>query len=517
MAIFEGTGQGNILVGADTDDILIGRAGNDRLIGGLGADSLLGGTGRDFAKYLGINAQTMIIADLLAGIGTGEDAEGDTYDSIEGLIGSIFGDRLIGDNLDNRLLGREGDDEIFGNDGDDQISGGRGADTLSGGDGDDWLLYRQSDSGVTVDLGAGLAANGHAQGDIISGFENLFGSDHADVLTGTSQDNILRGGRGDDTLQGGDGDDRLIGGPGGDIMDGGAGFDTVSYAGETDNVSVNTRNGQMLSAARGDTLISIEGLVGTDLGDSLILGDGPSRIVGRGGNDFLDGGNGNDKLIGGAGRDFIHGGPGIDTAIYRSSPAAVQISLENMTYRGGDAEGDTLSWIHNIDGSQFDDVIEGNLLSNRLRGLDGDDLLMGRAGSDKLVGGAGADTLSGGEGDDTFSFVKLEDHVGQTQDAADPLVAYSGSDADTITDFVSGTDVLQFKVAAFSGSVVNTDDIADLGLNTANASGFAYTGSELFYVHYASVEDFDAGTATVHHMTSLDNIADLAITDFEFV
>lgn len=516
MAKFEGTGRDDILIGGGTDDVLIGRGGNDRLIGGPGADRLKGGVGRDFADYLGVTAQTGIIADLLTGTGSGGDADGDTYDSIEGLIGSIYGDHLIGDNLDNWLVGRDGDDMIFGNDGDDRISGGLGADTLSGGAGIDWLLYGQSASGVTVDLGSDLARNGSAQGDVISGFENLVGSDHADVLTGSLEDNILRGDRGDDTLRGGDGNDLLIGGLGADVLDGGDGFDTVSYADATENTVVNTRNGQMLSAARGDTLTSIEGLIGTDFGDSLILGDGPSRIVGRGGNDFLDGGNGNDKLIGGPGEDFLHGGPGIDTAIYRNSAEAVQISMENMTYHGGDAEGDILSWIHNVDGSHLDDVIEGDLLGNRLRGLDGKDLLMGRSGADKLVGGPGADTLVGGEGEDVFAFVKLEDHASQTQDVADALGTYAGSDADTITDFLSGTDVLRFKNTAFSGSVVNTEDIADLNLNTSDATGFAYTGSDLFYVRYASVADFASGQVTVHHVVTLDNVAGLSNTDFDF-
>ncbi|WP_424986016.1 calcium-binding protein [Microbulbifer sp. S227A] len=535
MATIEGSGQGDILTGTDADDVLLGRGGNDRLIGGGGADRLVGGAGRDFAVYLGLDAQTVIVADLLVGSGLSGEAQGDSYEQIEGLVGSVFADRLIGDDHDNWLIGREGDDTLNGNAGNDRISGGFGADTLSGGAGLDWLMYRHSKSAVTVDLGADLAQGGDAQGDVFSGFENLLGSHHDDLLIGTSGANTIRGGFGDDTLrgaggndrlnggwgddilEGGAGDDHLTGGRGDDLLNGGDGFDTVSYADSDDNISVNTRNGQMLGDARGDRLISIEMVIGTEFGDSIILGDGPSRLVGRGGDDFLDGGNGNDRLIGGAGRDFLHGGSGIDTAIYRGSPEAVRISMENHTREGGHAEGDTLSWIHNLTGSLFDDMLEGDLLNNRLRGLDGQDLLIGRDGADKLVGGAGADTLIGGEGADRFAFVELGDHSHIRQDVNQTLARHAGSDADTITDFDPGTDVLLFKTSEFSGPVVNTDSIADLNLTTATATGFAFTGNDLFYVRFAETGDFDAGMATVHHVATLTAIGGLTDSDFAFV
>ena len=74
--------------------------------------------------------------------------------------------------------------------------------------------------GVTVNLTTLAASGGHAEGDILSGFENLVGSDHADRLTGTNSVNILRGLDGDDTIEGGSG---------ADTIEGGAGKDTASY------------------------------------------------------------------------------------------------------------------------------------------------------------------------------------------------------------------------------------------------------------------------------------------------
>ena len=60
---------------------------------------------------------------------------------------------------------------------------------------------------------------------------------------------------------------------------------------------------------------------------------------------------GNDTLIGGA--DTLDGGDGTDTASYEGSSAAVTVSLvAGATNTGGDAEGDTLSNIENLTGSE---------------------------------------------------------------------------------------------------------------------------------------------------------------------
>ncbi|MEH6755835.1 MAG: hypothetical protein V7788_16930, partial [Alphaproteobacteria bacterium] len=100
--------------------------------------------------------------------------------------------------------------------------GGAGADTLSGGEGvEDWLQYIGSDAGVTVDLGGSTpgvqtASGGHAEGDVISGFENVRGSNFDDALIGDANRNVIYGGDGDDTLSGFSGNDVLSGGAGTD-------------------------------------------------------------------------------------------------------------------------------------------------------------------------------------------------------------------------------------------------------------------------------------------------------------
>ena len=160
------------------------------------------------------------------------------------------------------------------------------------------------------------------------------------------------------------------------------------------------------------------------------------------------------------------GGLGTDTATYIASAAGVNVSLMTGLGSGGDAEGDTLSTIENLTGSNQNDTLEGNGGNNVLAGglgidtlsyehalagvtvnltstkaqntigagsdtLSGFENLTGSDFNDKLTGstlanilhgGAGDDILAGGAGADIFDFSSLTD----------------GSDI--ITDFVSGID-----------------------------------------------------------------------------
>ena len=119
----------DILVGDLGVNRLDGADGDDTLVGGGGADHLVGGTGNDTASYG--DHYGSIFVNLGTGLGFGNAAQGDTYDSIENLTGSLFVDVLIGDAGVNVLDGGEGDDILVGGIGADVLIGGGGIDTVS--------------------------------------------------------------------------------------------------------------------------------------------------------------------------------------------------------------------------------------------------------------------------------------------------------------------------------------------------------------------------------------------------
>jgi Ca2+-binding RTX toxin-like protein len=134
--------------------------------------------------------------------------------------------------------------------------------------------------------------------------------------------------------------------------------------------------------AMGDTLISIENVIGSDY-DDVIEGDaGANRIEGGRGDDLLTGGGGDDIIIGGRGADTLVGGDGEDVADYTLSLEGVTIDLADALAGGGDALGDSFSGIEIVQGSYHDDIMRGDAGDNRLRGGLGADIIDGRGGFD---------------------------------------------------------------------------------------------------------------------------------------
>lgn len=217
-----------------------------------------------------------------------------------------------------------------------------------------------------------------------------------DLISGNGGNDLLYGGRGNDRLHGGAGSDTLFGGPGGDTLIGGTGTDTASYYDSSAAVSVSLITRTAYGGdAWGDTLTSIENLTGSIFDDEL---------VGDNGVNVLDGFYGNDLLRGLGGGDALRGGAGIDTASYLWSPAGVYVSLFDGRTSGGDAAGDTLSGIENLQGSAYLDILEGDGGANVLEGFGGIDALRGLGGNDVLHGDDGNDELTGGLGLDAFVF-----------------------------------------------------------------------------------------------------------------
>ena len=292
-------GHGNdMLYGGRGNDYLDGGTGDDHLNGGAGADQLHGGSewhgrkydintrqyievvipgGSDTADYS--SSGSGVTVNLATGVRSGGHAQGDTFTSIENVTGSAHNDALTGDNHSNVLRGGHGDDVLHGKAGGDVLDGGGGADALNGGDGDDTADYSASAAAVSINLVAGTGSGGNAQGDTLTGIENLTGSDHDDTLTGNASGNVLWGGAGADTLNGGDGNDILRGNDGNDILRGNDGDDTV------------------------------HGGAGQDY---LYGGSGDDKLYAIVSSDQLRGDAGNDKLHAVSGQVIIFGGEGSD-------------------------------------------------------------------------------------------------------------------------------------------------------------------------------------------------------------
>lgn len=305
--IIYGLEDNDLLKGRGGNDTIFGQEGDDTLIGGAGADELDGGVGNDVLQYIGSLAGVNIDLNL-GGDGfqqaAGGDAEGDQISNFEHVYGSDFGDVIIGDAGRNILFGYDGDDSISAGAGDDVVRGGEGADTLDGGDGLDWLRYLESSTGVSVNFETGAMSGGDAEGDVISGFENVQGSEHGDIIVGDATANYIIGFEGDDVIDGGAGRDTIRGGEGADTIEGGDDIDTLQYTGSSAGVSVNLVTGVGSGGdAEGDFISGIENVYTTEFDDELIGGEGRNYLYGYGGDDTLNGGEGNDVLRGFAGAD----------------------------------------------------------------------------------------------------------------------------------------------------------------------------------------------------------------------
>jgi serralysin len=249
---YEGSNFDDTLVGGSGNDFLFGGGGNDTLFGGTGNDTLFGGTGADHfdggdgfdqANYSTATAAIRVdLSNLSSNLG---EAAGDTFNSVEMISGSAFGDVIIGDDSANWLFGNDGDDQIFGGAGNDSLFGGAGADVLDGGAGFDLASYQTAGTGVTIDLQNPLNNTGDAQGDTYISIEMFAGSNFADVIVGSDGRDYLFGNAGDDVIDGQAGNDFIYAGPGNDILTGGAGSDTFVFnSGETgDNTITDFEDG----------------------------------------------------------------------------------------------------------------------------------------------------------------------------------------------------------------------------------------------------------------------------------
>jgi hypothetical protein len=314
---------------------------------------------------------------------------------------TITFDVLGGENY----FGTTGNDNHTGTAFDDVMHVSGGTDSLDGAGHilGDTLTFDTAEQGVTATINSvttGFTVAGFAGTTTSSNFEHLTGSNFDDVLTGDAGTNIINGGAGDDVLVATTGGDTLTGGTNTAVGD------TADFSNGTMGVTVDlTGQGapQPVSVEFGNvTLNGIENVTGTNFVDTL-TGDGNANVLlglddndllfGGAGNDTLDGGLGDDTLQGGQGDDTLDGGGGTnDTADYSDATSnGLVASLMTGSSSGGGLGNDTLTNIHSLIGSDYNDTLIGDDGDNSLTGGLGNDILWGHGGTNSMTGDVGTD------------------------------------------------------------------------------------------------------------------------------
>jgi hypothetical protein len=230
---------GNVweITGTDGNDTITDGGGSTNIIPMGGSNVIDGGGGFDslsyylsepsfrfssifgpskFQKSFAINGVNASLVTGTARIGTATDS----FTNIEAIRGSQYNDRLIGNAADNEFTGLAGNDFI---------DGGAGIDTLdfwwSTPDGINVNLsnqvytYRKLNPAIyNVDWNTVLspqsALDGWGGRDTVLNFENVNGTQFADVIIGNDQNNVIRGGG-----QSMDGYDNIVGKGGADLIE----------------------------------------------------------------------------------------------------------------------------------------------------------------------------------------------------------------------------------------------------------------------------------------------------------
>ncbi len=255
----------------------------------------------------------------------------------------------------------------------------------------------------------------------------------------TSQADVISGTNGRDTLLGGRGEDTFWASKKNDHIDGGSAWDEVVYAHEKSSIEANLKYGWVRGESIGeDTLVSIESIVGTRYHDRMIGGNKDDYFAGLKGNDTMKGGKGSDHVRYNNEHEF--GGKN-----------GIKADLEKGKVKNTFGKTDRLDSIENVDGSVFDDKINGNDDANRLRGREGDDRLNGENGKDALYGGEGNDTVKGGGGKDTL----------YGESGKDSLYGNGGDDVFVFSDGFGKDRIYDFD-AKSKGEKIDLSDVSSI-------------------------------------------------------
>ncbi|WP_371259555.1 beta strand repeat-containing protein [Bradyrhizobium sp. URHD0069] len=497
--MFSGTADGDAAVGHDTlisIESVIGTRFNDvynaanftggsfgtfNEFQGYGGDDQITGNGNTQLGYN--NATSGVTIDMTTGNAAGDASVGhDTFTGVSSVIGSNFDDTISGSNASEIFNGGSGNDTIRGRGGNDAMTGGAGADTFvyATGDGADQItdfLHVQGDridvTGVGGVLGlSDIVSHAAQQGsDTVITFSpgnsislqnvtlgSLVASDFIFAAAGSTptandNNNSLVGTGGADTLSGLAGNDRLQGLADNDLLDGGLGFDRAVYTDATGGIIVDLAHGKSFGAGVGsDTLVSIEGAVGSEFADILDASGftGSSGVPGTpiGFNEF-EGRGGNDTITG-----LVNSqGATLTRVSYVNATAGVTVDFDAHYADGNASVGhDTFigAGVANVFGSSSVDTLLGSDNPNGTV-----ETFDGRAGNDTINGRGGFDRADYNNDPAVTTGIKVELAIGKVSPINPP-------------DLTIGTDTLLSVEAVRGTSWDDTYDATGFGSGSAN-------------------------------------------------
>ncbi|MES2243540.1 MAG: calcium-binding protein [Pseudomonadota bacterium] len=432
--MLEGDGGNDDLYGDDADYLTgayqaaLGAngafAGKDYLDGGGGRDRLVGG-GSDDALFGGADDDTLwgdnTVPEALAVADHGEDY----------LDGEEGNDTLYGGGKNDMLMGGADNDLLYGENGNDTLEGGTGSDLLAGGEGDDTYVFGLGDGLASTNGDAIADAQGSntlridgvaltdiglkrsSSGQLMVGYGNLAKTVSHGATTVTA-DNWV-------TVQ-----DALTHQVIKYLQVNGQSISFAEFVGKNLDAAVSTTTNsdgqQLLGGAVADTLTvqHSDTVVSAGVGNDAITLDGSHNTVQIRNGDGTDTIDGAEPLVMG-GNNTVEFGAGIargDIKLTRGSGGAVVLAAAGadagVVMTGGigmvsfadTGEVFTLADLVQAELSARktggDDVIEGSVFNDTLNGGAGNDLLLGYEGDDTLVADGGDDILIGGQGNDTY-------------------------------------------------------------------------------------------------------------------
>lgn len=342
----------------------------------------------------------------------------------------------------------------------------------------------------------------------------VFTGDGNDTITGGAGADIIYAGEGDDVIRGSQEDIRLSGGNGNDRLEISTNF-TVNDVFQIRSIEEIRlmANGLTLNLTGmffGETIrgfaTGTSTVIGSNGPDVFIGGTGNDNFSGAGENDTFTGGVGNDTFTGGLNNDTFNIDAGTDTItdladsdVFVISAGATLNATVAQEYTataasrnlGGAAANAVFTVSLNADFADFSlvtvaNAATGGITINSARILGGG-TITGTAGNDSITGGSllnlAGETLIGGPGADTITGSVGPDQVtgGTGADIFRYAAGASGGTngaavADVITDFLAGTDKLQFTGVA---DVVSAEQAAVQAAVTALNGGAGATDAQI--------------------------------------